>query len=60
MFFKFGILEKLNVGEVFVGDGGMIYVLEKRGYVKVGFYILECIVEYLDVGCSFFLLYYRF
>lgn len=45
---KFGILEKLNAGEVLVGDGGMTHALEKRGYVKAGPYTPECTVEYPD------------
>uniref|UniRef100_A0A8C6UN78 Betaine-homocysteine methyltransferase n=1 Tax=Neogobius melanostomus TaxID=47308 RepID=A0A8C6UN78_9GOBI len=31
-----GILERLNAGEVVVGDGGFVFALEKRGYVKAG------------------------
>lgn len=57
--FKFGILEKLNAGEVLVGDGGMTHALEKRGYVKAGPYTPECTVEYPDAGCSLLLLHHR-
>lgn len=49
---KLGILEKLNAGEVLVGDGGMTHALEKRGYVKAGPYTPECTVEHPDAGCS--------
>lgn len=45
---KLGILEKLNAGEVLVGDGGMTHALEKRGYVKAGPYTPECTVEHPD------------
>ena len=31
-----GILERLNAGEVVIGDGGFVFALEKRGYVKAG------------------------
>ncbi|XP_059910475.1 betaine--homocysteine S-methyltransferase 1-like [Gadus macrocephalus] len=33
---KKGILERLNAGEVVIGDGGFVFALEKRGYVKAG------------------------
>ncbi|XP_022798350.1 betaine--homocysteine S-methyltransferase 1-like [Stylophora pistillata] len=42
------ILERLNAGEVLVGDGGMTYALEKRGYVKAGPWTPECNVEHPD------------
>ena len=31
-----GILERLDAGEVILGDGSYVNTLEKRGYVKVG------------------------
>uniref|UniRef100_A0A3P8TPR5 Betaine-homocysteine methyltransferase n=1 Tax=Amphiprion percula TaxID=161767 RepID=A0A3P8TPR5_AMPPE len=31
-----GVLERLNAGEVVIGDGGFVFALEKRGYVKAG------------------------
>ena len=31
------ILERLDAGEVIIGDGGYIVTLEKRCYVKVNF-----------------------
>ncbi|KAJ7340115.1 hypothetical protein OS493_002841 [Desmophyllum pertusum] len=42
---KGSILERLNAGEVLVGDGGMAYALEKRGYVRAGPYSPECTLE---------------
>ena len=30
-----GILERLDAGEVIIGDGSYVNTLEKRGYVKV-------------------------
>ena len=46
--FKFqrGILKRLCAGEVIVGDGGMTYALERRGYVKAGPWTPECTVEH--------------
>ncbi|XP_068751236.1 betaine--homocysteine S-methyltransferase 1-like isoform X1 [Montipora capricornis] len=40
-----GFLKRLNEGEIIVGDGGMSYCLEKRGYVKAGPWTPECTVE---------------
>ena len=45
-----GILEQLNAGELIVGDGGMTYALEKRGYVKAGVWTPECTVEHPEAG----------
>ncbi|KAL9957818.1 hypothetical protein ACROYT_G034766 [Oculina patagonica] len=39
------VLDRLNAGDVLVGDGGMTFCLEKRGYVKAGPYSPECTVE---------------
>ncbi|XP_001640891.2 S-methylmethionine--homocysteine S-methyltransferase BHMT2 isoform X1 [Nematostella vectensis] len=44
--FKQGILERLNDGEVIIGDGGMTHALEKRCYVKAGVWTPECVVEH--------------
>ncbi|CAM9499990.1 unnamed protein product [Lampetra planeri] len=41
-----GILERLNAGEVLIGDGGFVFALEKRGYVKAGPWTPEATVEY--------------
>ena len=43
-------MERLNAGEVVVGDGGMVNTLEKRGYVKAGPWTPECTVEHPDGG----------
>lgn len=50
--FKFqrSILERLCAGEVIVGDGGMTYALERRGYVKAGPWTPECTVEHPEAG----------
>ncbi|XP_062238094.1 betaine--homocysteine S-methyltransferase 1-like [Platichthys flesus] len=41
-----GILERLNAGEVVVGDGGYVMQLERRGYVKAGHWTPEAAVEH--------------
>ncbi|KAF7645784.1 hypothetical protein LDENG_00198400, partial [Lucifuga dentata] len=41
-----GILERLNAGEVVVGDGGYVIQLERRGYVKGGHWTPEAAVEH--------------
>ena len=51
--FQPGILERLNAGEVLVGDGGVTYALEKRGYVKAGPWTPECTVENPEAGSLF-------
>lgn len=48
--FQRGILGRLNAGEVLVGDGGMTYALEKRGYVKAGPWTPESTVEHPEAG----------
>lgn len=45
-----GILERLNAGEVVIGDGGFLHALEKRGYLKAGPYTPECTVEHPEAG----------
>jgi len=45
---KRGFLERLNAGEVVIGDGGYVFALEKRGYVKAGPWTPEATVEYPD------------
>ena len=47
---KMSVLDYLNQGNVLVGDGGMTYCLEKRGYVKAGPWTPECTVEDPDAG----------
>lgn len=44
---KRGILERLAAGPV-VGDGGFVFELEKRGYVKAGPWTPEASVEHPD------------
>uniref|UniRef100_A0A3Q1FMG8 Betaine--homocysteine S-methyltransferase 1-like n=1 Tax=Acanthochromis polyacanthus TaxID=80966 RepID=A0A3Q1FMG8_9TELE len=41
-----GILERLDAGEVVVGDGGYVLQLERRGYVKAGHWTPEAAVEH--------------
>ncbi|KAJ0019343.1 hypothetical protein NQD34_006912 [Periophthalmus magnuspinnatus] len=43
---KRDILERLNAGEVVVGDGGMVLQLERRGYVKAGHWTPEAAVQH--------------
>ncbi|XP_030625030.1 betaine--homocysteine S-methyltransferase 1 isoform X3 [Chanos chanos] len=43
---KRGILERLNAGEVVIGDGGFVFALEKRGYVKAGPWTPEAAAEH--------------
>ncbi|XP_033845702.1 betaine--homocysteine S-methyltransferase 1 [Periophthalmus magnuspinnatus] len=42
---KKGILERLDAGEVVIGDGGFVFALEKRGYVKAGPWTPEAAAE---------------
>ncbi|XP_023585224.1 S-methylmethionine--homocysteine S-methyltransferase BHMT2 isoform X2 [Trichechus manatus latirostris] len=41
-----GILERLDSGEVVIGDGSFLITLEKRGYVKAGRWTPEAVVEH--------------
>jgi len=43
---KKGLLERLNNNEVVVGDGGFVFALEKRGYVKAGPWTPEAVIEH--------------
>ncbi|XP_054908432.1 betaine--homocysteine S-methyltransferase 1 [Poeciliopsis prolifica] len=43
---KKGILERLDAGEVVIGDGGFVFALEKRGYVKAGPWTPEAAAEH--------------
>jgi len=43
---KAGLLQRLQRGEVVIGDGGFVFALEKRGYVKAGPWTPEAVVEY--------------
>ncbi|XP_071794942.1 betaine--homocysteine S-methyltransferase 1-like [Asterias amurensis] len=42
---KKGLMERLDAGEVVIGDGGFVFALEKRGYVKAGPWTPEATVE---------------
>lgn len=42
---KEGILERLARGPV-IGDGGITFTLEKRGYCKMGPYTPEALIEF--------------
>ncbi|CAM1318824.1 Uncharacterised protein r2_g2696 [Pycnogonum litorale] len=50
-----GLLQRLNEGVV-VGDGGFVFALEKRGYVKAGPWTPECVVENPEAGTVAYLL----
>jgi len=41
-----GLLERLDAGEIVIGDGGFVFALEKRGYVKAGPWTPEATVEH--------------
>ena len=43
-------MERLNAGEVVIGDGGFVFALEKRGYVKAGPWTPEATVEHPEAG----------
>ncbi|XP_028416509.1 betaine--homocysteine S-methyltransferase 1-like isoform X1 [Dendronephthya gigantea] len=43
-----GILERLNAGEILIGDGGYITELEQRGYACAGPWTAEVTVEHPD------------
>lgn len=43
---KRGLMERLNNNEVVIGDGGFVFALEKRGYVKAGPWTPEAVVEH--------------
>lgn len=45
-----GILERLDAGEVVIGDGGFVFALEKRGYVKAGPWTPEAAAEHPEAG----------
>ncbi|XP_035204623.1 THAP domain-containing protein 5-like isoform X2 [Stegodyphus dumicola] len=46
---KKGLLDRLKEGIV-IGDGGFVFSLEKRGYVKAGPWTPEAAVEHPDAG----------
>jgi len=41
-----GVLDRLNNGEIVIGDGGFVFALEKRGYVKAGPWTPEAAAEH--------------
>uniref|UniRef100_A0A3B3VPN3 Betaine-homocysteine methyltransferase n=1 Tax=Poecilia latipinna TaxID=48699 RepID=A0A3B3VPN3_9TELE len=43
---KGGVLERLNAGDIVIGDGGFVFALEKRGYVKAGPWTPEATVTH--------------
>ncbi|XP_076615066.1 betaine--homocysteine S-methyltransferase 1 [Chaetodon auriga] len=43
---KKSILQRLDAGEIVVGDGGFVFALEKRGYVKAGPWTPEAAAEH--------------
>lgn len=47
-----GILERLDAGEVVIGDGGFVFALEKRGYVKAGPWTPEAAAEHPEAGTT--------
>lgn len=49
------ILERLDEGVV-IGDGGFVFALEKRGYVKAGPWTPEASVEHPDAGTFDFII----
>ena len=46
------ILERLNDGEVIIGDGGYITEMERRGYATAGPWTPEVNVEHPQAGLS--------
>ena len=48
-FFRQTLLERLAEGPV-IGDGGFVFALEKRGYVKAGPWTPEAAVEDPEAG----------
>lgn len=52
-----GLLERLNAGEVVIGDGGFVFALEKRGYVKAGPWTPEAAVTHPEAGKTAHILY---
>ena len=44
------ILQRLDAGEIIIGDGGYAFALEKRGYVKAGPWTPEAAAEHPEAG----------
>lgn len=43
-------MERLEAGEIVIGDGGFVFALEKRGYVKAGPWTPEAAAENPEAG----------
>lgn len=43
-------MDRLDSGELVVGDGGFLFSLEKRGFVKAGLWTPEAVVEHPSAG----------
>ena len=48
-----GLLERLAEGPV-IGDGGFVFAMEKRGYVKAGPWTPEVVMEHPEAGIFFY------
>lgn len=48
--FTQNIVERLDAGEIVIGDGGFVFALEKRGYVKAGPWTPEAAAEHPEAG----------
>ena len=46
---KKGLMERLAAGPV-IGDGGFVFIMEKRGYTKVGQWTPEVTIEHPEAG----------
>ena len=46
---KKGLLQRLSEGPI-IGDGGFVFAMEKRGYVKAGPWTPEVVMEQPDAG----------
>ena len=54
-----GLLERLAEGPV-IGDGGFVFAMEKRGYVKAGPWTPEVVMEHPEAGIFFYMIYLFF
>ena len=52
-----GLLERLAEGPV-IGDGGFVFAMEKRGYVKAGPWTPEVVMEHPEAGIFFYMIYF--
>ena len=50
-----GLLERLAEGPV-IGDGGFVFAMEKRGYVKAGPWTPEVVMEHPEAGIFFYMM----